>query len=790
MKKIIKLLTMLMLMLLPLNGIVWADTGQKKVNIGLLLDGNEERNTPFISFLRSELDALLGSSYKIGVSDNHILKGQWNFSVIEDNYDQLISNPDVHIIVGAGAITGSIISKKKEYKKPVIAIGIVDSIVQGVTPLTNNKSGVHNLTYIMSSRSIIDDLDIFHKVHPYKRLGFIFYDEFSKTMTSAGRQKIEHLMNKKDSTFIKIPVQQSIDEVFENLDKVDAVYISYLGKFEDQDKKYLIEQLNRRKVPSFGDSIEDTRAGVLAAMVPDDILKKIVRRISLNIEAILEGQNPSDINVYTEFENHLTINMKTAFQIGFSPKFTILSQAELINEHYIEAKRKVNLKDVMLEALQKNLDIEVFKTFVKEAQQDIYRAKTDYFPYLSANLNGIIIDEKRAETSNGTQSEMTGSGNITASQLIYSDQVTGSIKSREHLLKASKFDLRNNELDVVLKAIDAYFKILKAKTSRKILKDNLNLIKQNLKTAKQREVIGYSGRSDVLRWQSKLATSSTELLAADQEVILSKNELNSILNRNQDELFHIKDTAMNDKIFSIYAADAIEKHIDNQKSLDIFTRFFINKCIENSVEIEKLNATSSSFERTLSSLKKKHYLPTINFKASQDHIFSREGEGSDVSGANPVDNPWSAGVYMNLPFFEGGSRSVDIQKTILEISRINKQKLILSQQIENNARIVLSEAIVKMVNLETSGQAAAYAKQSLELVQDSYAKGAVSVVELADAQNNALTAQLSATSSIYEYLISLFTMERVYGKFTLLMPLDSKERIAQKFKDYINKSTN
>jgi len=392
--------------------------------------------------------------------------------------------------------------------------------------------------------------------------------------------------------------------------------------------------------------------------------------------------------------------------------------------------------------------------------------------------------------SNGTQAEYTTTGNLTATQLIYSDQVLGNITSQKYLYQASLLDHKNIELDVIFKAVQAYFRILKTKTSRKIIKDNINLIKRNLKTAEQREIIGYSGRSDVLRWKSQLATTTSDFLAAQQEVILAKNDLNRILNRSQDEPFYIEDTSMDDNIFSIYSANSIEKYIDNQKSLDIFTRFFIGQCINNSYEIKGLNEKKLSYERSVISLKRKYYLPTVSFSATQDHLFTRNGAGADVAGSNPVDSPWSAGIYLNLPFYTGGSKSIDIKKTNVEISRIQKQKLILAQDIENSARTALSDAMVKMINLELSKQASAYAKQNLELVHDSYAKGTVSVVELADAQNNALTGELSAISSIYDYLISLFTMEKVYGKFSLLMPADSKKRITNKFEEYYDKSIN
>ncbi|MCK5100366.1 MAG: TolC family protein, partial [Desulfobacteraceae bacterium] len=325
--------------------------------------------------------------------------------------------------------------------------------------------------------------------------------------------------------------------------------------------------------------------------------------------------------MYTDFEKNFTINMETAARIGFSPKFSVLSRALLINENYIATDREVDLVDVMKEALETNLDLDFSKTDVMAAGHDLSMAKTGYYPSLAADFDGVVIDEKRAGQSNGALAQTTTTGSISANQLIYSDQVLGNIKAQKGLVQASEFGFQNTKLSVVLEAIDGYFKILMAQTTRNIYGENLDLIKQNLKIAEQREIIGYSGRSDVLRWKSQQASASTDLLAARQEVILAKNELKRVLNRNQGEAFLVKDTSLDSRIFSTYAVNAVEKYIDNQNSLDRFTRFFVEQSIENSVEIKGLDENRSALQVSLNSLKRKNYLPTINFSASHDHVF-------------------------------------------------------------------------------------------------------------------------------------------------------------------------
>ncbi len=787
-KKIVVGLVVALLVFISALGGVQAVETKKSVRIGLLIDGREKKTNTFVRMLRSELGALLGSTYDIKIEDDHILDGQWAFERIGENYHQLVLDPRVDIIVGAGPISGSVIAKNKTYPKPVIALGIIDPVIQGLAPVHDNRSGIFNLTYVLGQRSILKDMEIFHSLYPYQRLGFVYFKELIKTVEPGGMDLVNKIMDKNRSGLISIPISKGTEEVIDSLDRVDALYITYLGKFEGKDKLNLIQALNKRKIPSFGGSIADTKAGMLAAMAPEDVVWKVVRRVSLNIEAILEGKNLGDLPVYTDFEKSFTINIETAARIGFSPKFSILSQAKLINENYVETNRQINLVDVMKEALETSLDLDLSKTDVTAAGHDLSMAKTGYYPSLAAELNGVVIDEKRARQSNGTMAQTTTTGGISANQLIYSDQVLADIKAQKGLVQASEFGFQNTRLDVVLESIDAYFKILLNQTTRNIFRENLDLIKQNLKIAEQREIIGYSGRSDVLRWKSQEASASTDLLAAKQQVILAKNELNRILNRSQGDAFLVQDTSLDNRIFSTYAANAIEKYIDNQNSLDLFTRFFVNQSIENSVEIKQLDENRSALQVSLNSLKRKNYLPTVNFQASQDHVFSRSGAG-DIPGANSSDDPWNMGIYLNLPFYDSGVTSVEIQKTSLDLSKIKIQKRQLAQKIEISARGALSDVMVKMVTLESSRKAADYAKQSLELVQDAYAKGAVSVVELVDAQNNALTGELSAVSSVYEYLVSLFHLERVYGRYSLLLSPDSEDRMLRKFQAYFKNIT-
>ena len=198
-------------------------------------------------------------------------------------------------------------------------------------------------------------------------------------------------------------------------------------------------------------------------------------------------------------------------------------------------------------------------------------------------------------------------------------------------------------------------------------------------------------------------------------------------------------------------------------------------------------ANTGALERSRRSFKLERFVPTIGLGMEAQNAFSRNGAGSDVAGVDPIDNPWTVSLNASLPLFTGGATSVNIQQTSIEINKLEDQRARLVQILELNVRAAMLDVIVKSVNLESSKKSAELADKSLDLVQDEYARGRVSIVDLVDAQNAALSANLSALDSEYLFLISVLTTERAVGKFSLLSRPEEQQDFLNRFEIYYNK---
>ena len=91
--------------------------------------------------------------------------------------------------------------------------------------------------------------------------------------------------------------------------------------------------------------------------------------------------------------------------------------------------------------------------------------------------------------------------------------------------------------------------------------------------------------------------------------------------------------------------------------------------------------------------------------------------------------------------------------------------------------------------LELTQQAALAAGRNFDLVQDGYSQGVADIIDLLDAQNAALVADLGAATAVYDYLIDLVSVERAVAKFNLFSSHQEARDFLRRLNDFYDQST-
>jgi outer membrane protein TolC len=105
-------------------------------------------------------------------------------------------------------------------------------------------------------------------------------------------------------------------------------------------------------------------------------------------------------------------------------------------------------------------------------------------------------------------------------------------------------------------------------------------------------------------------------------------------------------------------------------------------------------------------------------------------------------------------------------------------------------RSALHTAGASYAGIRLSQDAADAAKENLNLVVDAYSVGAVSIIDLIDAQNAALIAAEVAANASYDFLLDLAEVERALGIVYTLMNREAQDAIFEQLAQYMSTHEN
>jgi outer membrane protein TolC len=595
--------------------------------------------------------------------------------------------------------------------------------------------------------------------------------------------------------FQVIGVGETIDKALSELSPdAEAVFVGALTQTPRAEFARLVDELIKRKLPSFAVfDVNDVERGILACAIAD-VSGQMARRVALNIQRILLGEEPGSIPVDMAIGEQLRINMGTARAINVYPDWRVIIEAELINEERIDIERKLSLNSVVQEAIDVNLDLAARERFVAAGSQDVKEARSKLLPQINLSGIGVVIDKDMAESSFGAQAQRTLSGSVTATQVIYSEPSWANLSIQKSLQQTRKWDYEQLRLDIALAASTAYLNVLRAKTFERIQRDNLKRIRTNLEIARVRESTGMAGPAEVYRWESEMATSRKDAMQANSQRRLAEIELNRLLHRPLEELFITLEESLNDQLF--YTSRDMLRYTRDLRSLEVFRNFMVAEGLNASPELASLNASIEAQERILRSASNSFWLPTLALQGEVSHIFSKGGAGSGSNlNLSPLfqfpevdDTSWNIGLSLSFPLFKGGEKLVVRTRAQKELEYLNFQREAITEKIEQRILSAIYLTGTSFASIEQAREAAEAANKSLEIVQNAYTQGAVSILRLLDAQNAAFNADQVAANAVYDFLIDMMEMERSTGRFEFFMNEEEQQAFLERMKTFFNKS--
>ncbi|MGD8826474.1 MAG: TolC family protein, partial [Myxococcales bacterium] len=477
--------------------------------------------------------------------------------------------------------------------------------------------------------------------------------------------------------------------------------------------------------------------------------------------------------------------------VGIRPTFDVLLEAELVGQEAVKPEYQVSMADVMLEAVDRNLDLLVSGKFVEAGEERVKVERGPLLPQGQLDAGATVRDPDRVAPG-GQIAQRQGSSFVRASQSIFSAQAWARFQSRKLRQEGREYGYFVDVLDVMLSAGSAYVAVLRAQAQERIQRRNAQLTREYLDLARLRLEIGVANASELYRWKITLAENQQSVIEARARIAQSKIELNRVRNRPLEDPIAPLDLPNDQGGLAVPPDDPIAKYMRDPWSFEHLRDFMVREGLRNSPDARRIEARKAAQERIKKGLIQDIVVPDFFVEGGIQHDFWRDGKGAttpqdlaDLGVPEPDKFGWDVGLYLSVPLSRGGSGVASVRESGILVERLAAERDRVFQFIDTGVRTELYNAGAALMSVTLTRRAAKAAKDNLDLVVDLYRRGKVDIIRLVDAQTRSLVSNLAAANAVYDYMLSLLFVDREISYFRNLDTPEVKQDFDRRLNEFM-----
>ena len=748
---------------------------QEQVVVAVVSDGPADRFAPQQQKYVDELLALTSSEFDVQIRR---FSGEWTKETIAASIERAFVDNEIDLVLVTGFVANQIAAIRPEFSKPTFLPLIIDTgLISGDASI--GRSGVRNLNYLSAYADFGEDLDTLARIVPYRDL-VLFVDE-SLSSAIPKLRAASLAASEERGIQLTLVAHDGIDHRL--MDRVpagtDAVFVAGLPRMPLADFDRLIEAINSAGLPSYSFAgVADVERGLLVTNSDPGDVDRQARLNALNMQAVMLGERAEDQPVASQQKEQLTINMATARYIAVSPSFDVLGNAVQLNRDADVTGPQYGLVEIARLALEQNQDLQAEAFGAEAGLEEIARARANLLPQLGGSV-GHTVRKDSPSVSAGLFAERSSDAAISLDQLLYSDAASANLKIQKELQRTRLASLEEFRLDVILAATTSYYTVLNARSQLEVQEANLRITRANLELAEDRVRLGTSTASDVYRWQAEVARAQILVFNARAALNQSWDTLNRILHRPQGTRIALREASFDEPF--VMTRQAFDDLVRSPADYARFARYNIDRALRRAPELEQLSAQIAAKRRELTGQQRAYWLPDFSLAGLYTNNLGQSGLGAGAQAGENL-NDWSIGIQATLPLFSGGLKRANVSRASYELRQLESLRASTAERVEEQVRNQLHAAEAAYAQIDLSTTAAEASRKNFELVSDAYARGTVSIIELLDAQDTSLTASATAAESLYNFLITIMSVQRAVGGYDYLLTPEERAALADELR--------
>lgn len=403
--------------------------------------------------------------------------------------------------------------------------------------------------------------------------------------------------------------------------------------------------------------------------------------------------------------------------------------------------QELSLRKAIEYAVEHNKQLQVSRKDIDLYRQKVRESVSQGLPQVNGSLD-YSTNFGYNMNFGGSAIKMKDQSNVgaTLSQLIFSGQWILGIQTSKIAEQIANQQVNITELDIKENIFNTYYAILVSERLRDIIKQNLENMDQIYQHTKNMYDAGTVEITDVDQIRINVGQLKNNLLALDRNVEVNYNLLRLQLGLQAEN--------------PVRLTDPLESFLGQEDYVKLAVKQFE---INNNPEFQ-LMQTQEELSKKMVGLQKWTFAPTITGTYSYNYKLLKPD--FDMSPKH------SAVISMDIPIFSGLQRKAQLEQAKIELEQTSLNKSLLEDQLYVNEKQYKYELKNATENYYLQKENIQVAKRVLENIQRKYEFGAVSSLDLTQANNNYLEAENNYTNACLTLLQAETQLERLYNSLT------------------------
>ena len=334
------------------------------------------------------------------------------------------------------------------------------------------------------------------------------------------------------------------------------------------------------------------------------------------------------------------------------------------------------------------------------------------------------------------------SGGVSASLPVFVPALYQSMKLTKKDVELAMEKARSSRLDMVNQVTKAFYQLLLAQDSYKVLQKSYKQSEDNFNIVDAKYQQGSVSEYDKISAEVQMRSLKPSVVSAGNGVNLAMLQLKVLLGMESNMpvavVGNLKDYEM--AMFTRQAQPQPENIVGGNTTL------------------RQLDMNYDMLKRNLK-LKYTNFMPSLAL--SFQYMYTTLGNDWKIS--NYQWNPYSTlGLSLSIPLFKGSNFS-QVKQAKLQLKQLDQTRINTERQLKMQAQSYLDNMSASSEQVVSNKEAVYQAEKGRTIAEKRYEVGRGTILELNSSEVALTQAQLTYNQSIYDYLVAKADLDRVMG---------------------------